>query len=79
MPGAYYRQFVTGNAKTPGTPLLNFLRGLRKGDKLNSGCKLLLTSIGEDPDHRWPQTKQSLEKEFGEVIYIMKSRGLGMK
>ena len=68
MPGAYYRQFVAGNAKTPGTPLLNFLRGLRKGGKLNSGCKLLLASIGQDDvSHRWSQTKQLLEQEFGEV------------
>ena len=69
MPSAYYRNFVMGtNVKTPGTPLLNFLRGLRKGGKLNSGCKLLLASIGQDDvSHRWSQTKQLLEQEFGEV------------
>ena len=69
MPSAYYRAFVMGtNVKTPGTPLLNFLRRLRKGDKLNSGCKLLLASIGQDDvSHCWSQTKQLLEKEFGEV------------
>ena len=68
MPTLYYRNFVNGDLyKKPGASLLDFLRVLRAAKKLNSGCKLLLTSIGEDPDHCWPQTKQSLEKEFGEV------------
>ena len=71
MPGDYYRKFVTGEATIAGTPLLNFLRGLRNADKLNSGCKLLLVSIcadaGSEAYWRWLQTKQSLEKEFGEV------------
>ena len=66
MPGTYYRDFVTGKiAKKPGTPLLEFLRGLRAAKKLNSGCKLLLVSIGED--ERWLKTKQLLEKDFGQV------------
>ena len=51
---------------SPGKLLRNRdLRGLRAAKKLNSGCKLLLVSIGED--ERWLKTKQLLEKDFGQV------------
>ena len=46
--------------------LVGFICRLCEGDKLNSGCKLLLASVGNGDD-RWPQTKQLLEKEFGEL------------
>ena len=66
MPGPYYTNFVTGIGRKPGTPLVGFICRLCEGDKLNSGCKLLLASVGNGDD-RWPQTKQLLEKEFGEL------------
>ena len=65
MPGAYYTGFVTGKSKyNPGLPLVNFLRHLRDGNKLKSGCKCLFASVANKND-RWLATIQLLEKEFG--------------
>ena len=61
MPGTYYTDFVTGKGRNPGYPLLEFIRRLREGDKLNPGCKLLLATIGNKQGNyhdRWLPTKQ---------------------
>ena len=68
MPGFYYINFVTGEGNIPGSPLLDFIRCLREGDKLNPGCKLLLATVGHKKAgyyDRWLPTKQSLETNFG--------------
>ena len=69
MPSAYYKNFVTGIGKIPGSPLVGFLKCLRDGGKLNFGCKLLVATIGCKKGSycdRWPTTKHLLEAEFGE-------------
>ena len=72
MPSVYYRNFVTGsNFAKPGTPLRDFVVSLRQCKKLNSGCKLLVASIEKDDDgHRWSQTIQVLQQEFGDIRYV---------
>ena len=65
MPGPYYTNFVTGEGRNPGAPLLAFVCRLRDGGKLSSGCKLLLASMGNEQD-RWPRTKELLQREFGQ-------------
>ena len=69
MPGFYYIDFVSGKGNIPaGSPLLAFIRCLRKGDKLNPGCKLLLATVGHKKagySERWLPTKQLLETNFG--------------
>jgi len=43
---------------------VDFLRHLRDGNKLNSGCKCLFASV-QQKSNRWLATIQLLEKEFG--------------
>ena len=43
---------------------MDFLRHLRDGNKLNSGCKCLFVSV-QQKSNRWLATIQLLEKEFG--------------
>ena len=64
MPGTYYRTFVTGEGNNPGSPLVGFLRCLRNGGKVNSGCKFLFASV-QNKNYRWLATIKLSENEFG--------------
>ena len=70
MAGTYYQNFVTGGPTTPvpGCALRDFVVTLRRSNKLNPRCKLLVARI--EITDRWSKTIANLKKVFGNVHYV---------